>query len=203
MKAIQKRSLQTQKNILEAAEQLLRDNPYTEITMPAVAKAAKVSIGGLYGRFISREALLEEVYSRYRQRRDHMIHQLLDSSDELNVDLFQRLMRVSELFVSLHMKDTGILRSFIIHHWLTDLSKPPQDIKQEISFHLDRLTEYVIGSEVRLKKQKQRVFNVISYMVSISKDQIVITPDSHEEFNSVNAQSLITDITKMTVALLN
>ena len=202
MKAIQKRSLLTQEKILSVAEQLLRDNPYVELTIPSVAKNAEVSVGGLYGRFKSREELLAEVYNRYRLRRNERINLLLDAKDSKSSDLLQRLNCVSELFVSLHLADGGILRSFIIHHWLTASSRPSKEIKSEISSHLSRLTEYIIGGDVRLKDQSSRVSMVLGYMVSISKDSIVIKPETSAEINLIDKKSLVADITRMASSLL-
>ena len=202
MKAIQKRSLLTQEKILSVAEQLLRDNPYVELTIPSVAKNAKVSVGGLYGRFKSREELLAEVYNRYRLRRNERINLLLEAKKSESSDLLQRLSCVSELFVSLHLADGGILRSFIIHHWLTASSRPSKEIKSEISSHLSRLTEYIIGGDVRLKDQSSRVSTVLGYMVSISKDSIVIKPETSAEINLIDKKSLVADITRMASSLL-
>ncbi len=200
MKAIQKRSLQTQEKILSAAESLLRDNPYSELTIPLVAKTAKVSVGGLYARFESRDALLLAVHDRYRERRDQRIDNLVKAS-EVAVSLEESVASVTRLFVELHLEEAGILRSFIIHNWLLSHT-PPNEIKAEISNHIQQITDYVIKSQPCLESKTKRVSECIRYAISLSKDKIVITPDSMDELAQIDGEKLIKDITRMVLALI-
>lgn len=57
----QARSRETERAITESFAALLREKPFADISVAEIAERAGVSIGGLYARFPSKEALLEIV----------------------------------------------------------------------------------------------------------------------------------------------
>ena len=56
--AQQERSRRTEQAIADALTALLREKPFPQITVAEIAQTARVSVGGLYARFTSKEALL-------------------------------------------------------------------------------------------------------------------------------------------------
>lgn len=57
----QARSRETERAITDALASLLREKPFADIGVAEIAERANISIGGLYARFPSKEALLEMV----------------------------------------------------------------------------------------------------------------------------------------------
>lgn len=76
----QNRSEQTREAILDAAEELIATHGYAATSVNAVAHRAGVTIGALYGRFGSKQALLQGLYER-------LSHQTVDVFDKLIADL--------------------------------------------------------------------------------------------------------------------
>jgi AcrR family transcriptional regulator len=62
---LQERSRRTVDRILNAAERLLEQRPFAQISVHDIVRAAKTSIGSFYARFPDKEALLPVLYARY------------------------------------------------------------------------------------------------------------------------------------------
>lgn len=60
----QQRSEQTLKAILDSAESLIAQNGYAATSVSEISRGAGVTIGALYGRFDSKEALLQGLFDR-------------------------------------------------------------------------------------------------------------------------------------------
>ena len=138
----QARSFRTQERILDAVERLLNADPYGELSMPGIAAEAGVSVGGLYGRFTNREKLLEAVHARYQDRRDAMLSSRLEVA--ATGDLDQRLGAFVDAFVDLHSQNAGVLRSFIIRHWLS-AERPTGAVVREVRDHKSRIIEFLLN----------------------------------------------------------
>jgi AcrR family transcriptional regulator len=197
----QKRSAQTRERILAAAETLLNGDPFGELSMPRIAEEAGVSVGGLYGRFPSREALLDAVHARYRRRRDAKLAAAL--ADDAG-DVAARLERIARAFVDLHASDAGVLRSFIIATWLTRDGGPPADVTAEIGGHKAKMAAYVLaGAPVSQRRRiRPAVERAVRYLISVSKDQLVISPDTARELRAVDRDRLARDIAAMAQAVV-
>jgi AcrR family transcriptional regulator len=61
----QDRSRETTNRILDALELLLRDRPFSRISVRDVLRASGTSTGSFYARFPTREAMLPVLYERY------------------------------------------------------------------------------------------------------------------------------------------
>lgn len=64
----QKRSVKTHNALLDAAERLLRDRPWDEISTVDIMLEAGVSNGAIYGRFKSKDDLLVALYERHDEK---------------------------------------------------------------------------------------------------------------------------------------
>lgn len=60
----QDRSKRTMERILDAAEGIIRERGVAALTVPAVAQAARSSVGSFYARFADKEALLRTLHER-------------------------------------------------------------------------------------------------------------------------------------------
>jgi AcrR family transcriptional regulator len=64
----QNRSQQTYDALLDAAERLLREQPWEKISTVSIMVEAGVSNGAIYGRFKSKDELLVALYERHNER---------------------------------------------------------------------------------------------------------------------------------------
>ncbi|MFN0137193.1 MAG: TetR/AcrR family transcriptional regulator [Phycisphaerae bacterium] len=67
-RATQARSLATEKKIVAAALSLLSSRSFEELTVPEIAVAADVSIGGFYARFTGKQAVLDWFHDQFVTR---------------------------------------------------------------------------------------------------------------------------------------
>jgi AcrR family transcriptional regulator len=61
----QDRSQRTLERILDATEALLNERPFDQVSMAAIAKAAKASLSSIYARFESKAVLLRALHERF------------------------------------------------------------------------------------------------------------------------------------------
>ena len=189
----QARSLRTQESILDAVERLLNADPYGELSMPGIAEAAGVSVGGLYGRFANREQLMDAVHARYRTRRDTMLAEKLDP--ESHDPLAKRIGAFVDAFVDLHSQNAGVLRSFIIRHWLTG-GAPTGEVVAEVRDHKQRVVDYLLTvcPVDQRDYYSSRIRRAVEYVISISKDQIVVAPDTPADRTALDLDQLRGDL---------
>lgn len=189
----QARSLRTQESILDAVERLLNADPYGELSMPGIAEAAGVSVGGLYGRFANREQLMDAVHARYQARRDEMLLEKLDPQGETG--LAERIGAFVDAFVDLHSQNAGVLRSFIIRHWLTG-GAPTTEVLAEVRGHKQRVVDYLLTACPYNERSESadRIRRAVEYVISISKDQIVVAPDTPADRTALDLEQLRGDL---------
>ena len=64
----QRRSRESLERVLKAGEKLLAQKGYDGFTVAEVSRKAKVSVGSVYGRFQSKDALIYEIHRRLLER---------------------------------------------------------------------------------------------------------------------------------------
>lgn len=92
----QKRSHETQARLLVAAERLLADRPFEQITVGDIVREAGLSVGAFYARFSDKTAVLLALYERYdlrlaEEHRDTVLE--ADSIEELALNSCRRIVR--------------------------------------------------------------------------------------------------------------
>lgn len=110
----QSRSRATMERVLVAAEELLEDKPFDQITISEIAARSSSSPTSIYARFSDKTALLLAVHERFKERAEVRIVERLEESDAVSSspeDLFA--IYASEL-VALYRKDNHLLRSVIL-----------------------------------------------------------------------------------------
>ena len=61
----QDRSRRTLERLLDSTEALLEERPFEDISVDAIVRRAKTSVGAFYARFRDKDALLPALYARY------------------------------------------------------------------------------------------------------------------------------------------
>ena len=110
--ARQSRSLDTEDRIVAAARELLKSHAMADVKMSDIATRAGVSIGGLYARFPSKEALA--VYLADKRVFDELAKQttdIVDGSDTGVEDVVRRYMSVA---ASIYRRNRSVLRAVYI-----------------------------------------------------------------------------------------
>ncbi|HJU66233.1 MAG TPA: helix-turn-helix domain-containing protein [Gemmatimonadaceae bacterium] len=111
----QERSSRTLDRIVRAAEELLAQRPFEEITIADIVRRSRSSIGSFYARFDSKEALLPYLYDRYdRELRDRLAPRL-DPSTWQGLDLRTMCRRGVALMVDMYRERQWLLRAVALY----------------------------------------------------------------------------------------
>jgi AcrR family transcriptional regulator len=107
----QARSQDSLRRILDAAESLLEERAFGEVSIADIARRARSSVGGFYARFRDKDELLLALQERFvtelEQRFDEVEKQTRGSKD------FQALLRPSlHLLVDIYRVRRGLLMAF-------------------------------------------------------------------------------------------
>ncbi|MGH7272107.1 MAG: TetR/AcrR family transcriptional regulator [Polyangiaceae bacterium] len=103
----QVRSRETVGAILEAAARILVRHGYTGANTNRIAEDAGISVGSLYQYFPSKDAIVVELFRRYRARVVETVARHMDGVDRANIetrihDLLRSLIEAQGLYPGLH-----------------------------------------------------------------------------------------------------
>lgn len=105
----QTRSRQALERMYIATSELLADRDFDQITVKDVAEEANVSVGSVYQRFATKDALLWSLYDRYLCESEDRVSELASKSDSWDLD--QRISGLIKLTADLFSNWRGVIRS--------------------------------------------------------------------------------------------
>src|SRR5581483_11670 len=100
----QDRSRATLDRLLDAAESLLTEKPFEAATVAEIARRAGASVGAFYGRFASKEALLDCFDERFFERARAGWDQFAASPAWRDASLADSVTALVTLFVQSHRR---------------------------------------------------------------------------------------------------
>lgn len=108
----QRRSQASFERILDAAEYLIRERGFDDMTIAEVVQRSESSVGSLYARFRNKRGLLQAVQARYHERVEGAIATAFDEArDECLEDAVRRVVKV---LCNHLMSEPGLFRAFIV-----------------------------------------------------------------------------------------
>lgn len=114
----QERSRQTLERILSAAEELLQDRDFGDLTMAQLAEHAGCAVGTLYGRIPSKERLLACLYERLQTQIGSLAGEAFRTGSDL--PLRERIRILCEMSVEFLHATRGVNRAVTQHLWSQD-----------------------------------------------------------------------------------
>lgn len=110
----QKRSQQSLERFLDAAESLIKEHGFDEISVHDVAKKAGFSVGGLYARFPTKTSLLSAVRARFLDRQRAILTAEFEMGRGRDQSLDGALERAIGLLFHHFMAEGPIFRAFLV-----------------------------------------------------------------------------------------
>jgi AcrR family transcriptional regulator len=110
----QERSRETIDRFAAAAEDLLREHPFEQITVQDIVTAAGRPIGSFYARFGSKEALLPYLYQRYHDGLEDLYAARFRRVDWNALDLEQGVAEVVDLLLGLYTERRWLIRALAL-----------------------------------------------------------------------------------------
>ncbi len=111
---LQERSRRTLTRILEAAEALLGERLFEQVTIRDIVQRSKTSVGAFYSRFENKEALLPALYERYDEsmpRSRAEVLELFPLAPDLEAQVSQIVGAVTRIF----RQRRGLMRAMALH----------------------------------------------------------------------------------------
>lgn len=110
----QSRSEETLRRFLEAAESLLDQGTFDDVSIAEIARLADRSVGAFYARFENKEALFAELRRRTLTVLSNALDQYVETSDWRPLDLEQRVRQLMETMVDLYTRHRGVMRALAL-----------------------------------------------------------------------------------------
>jgi AcrR family transcriptional regulator len=199
---IQARSRATLDRILTAAEQLLEDRFFDELTIEQVLTLANVSVGSFYARFPTKDALLPALFERYRDN----LRMFLTEREKPRFVLTTLEERVREVLtrrIRRHRKRRGLLRALAI-----EMQRHPEVLSPAdhalIAEMNERLVRFLMGcrAEIGHPQPEQAIINGMFFVSSIYKEKILFPQDPHAATVTLSDDELIDELTRLYLAYL-
>ena len=110
----QRRSRESLERVLRAGERALAERGYEGFTIADVSRRAKVSVGSVYGRFESKEALVRAIQGRMMERLTGPEEQLAEAVDDAAPDLESVVARGVHALADTMDRERELLRVFMV-----------------------------------------------------------------------------------------
>jgi AcrR family transcriptional regulator len=112
--ALQKRSQASFDRILNAAESLLRDRSFDQLTISDVVRQAESSVGAFYTRFSNKDALLDALYQRFQNQAIATMERHLAPEQWESASVEQIVTQIVGFAVRFHRRHRGLLRALVL-----------------------------------------------------------------------------------------
>lgn len=110
----QRRSQESLERILDAAETLIRERGFDDMTIADVVQRAGSSVGSLYGRFQDKLALLRAVQTRYHARVENAIAAEFDGDSPRDECLEEAARRIVRVLCDYLLHEAELYRAFVL-----------------------------------------------------------------------------------------
>lgn len=110
----QARSRRTLQRILDAFEQALRTQTFEEVTVGALCKRARCSVGTFYGRVESKDVLLDHLRQRVFDEVRTTLERLFSPQRAATLSLPQLIAEQMQVLLDFHVQRRGVLRAVIV-----------------------------------------------------------------------------------------
>ncbi|MEZ4369804.1 MAG: TetR/AcrR family transcriptional regulator [Polyangiaceae bacterium] len=111
----QARSQRTLERLLDAAEQLILEQGVVDVSIPEIVARAGSSVGGFYGRFKDKDALIRALEERFLARVGSMLADVTRPEKWEDKSLEQTVSGLLEVMVQIYSDAGPLLRVFVAH----------------------------------------------------------------------------------------
>lgn len=201
--AQQARSRATAERIVEAAESLLAERPFDDLTVTEIAGEAGVSVGGFYARFERKEALLGALHRRYEERRTRRLETALAKERWIGRDPVDRVRGVIAEMVDLMVENRHVLRTFLLRYWSS-----PEDVTPILAERLGDVYEsarqilLLDRARMRADDPEEAARAALGIVMGALRDILVMKPESVPGHPRLPRERLIDYLTSAALAIL-
>lgn len=181
----------------------MRRKHFDEISIAEVVKEARTSVGNFYGRFGSKEALLDALHERYQDDRNVLWNQFFAREGAKRSTLEERVDRFVRMIIENYRARTGVFRTLVIRQWRYPDSLDVRNrrllddlYRKSAAFLLQR------KSEIRHPKPARAVEIGVTAVLAACRENIVLRPKRMPASVKVGDETLAKELSRMLVAYL-
>ena len=199
----QERSVQSLGRLLDAAERLMKQHDFDDISVEAIVKEAGTSVGNFYGRFVSKAALLNALHVRYEHDRTKAWRALLENLTIGSVTLRYRIQALVRFAIRNYRERAGVFRTLVIRQW-----RDPRQLSARNRILLAGLYDDACAlllknrSEIRHPNPDRAVRIGFAAIVAACRETIVMRPKSLPASLVVTDEELADELSRMLHAYL-
>lgn len=108
------RGLATRERLLDAAERLLRDKLFEQISIAEIVRRARATVGSFYNLFAEKDDLLPALYERSCRRTIDQLDELLAPARWRGAALADVVDGVVRALVDLYQRERGTMRALVL-----------------------------------------------------------------------------------------
>lgn len=112
---LQERSAKTLEKIVEAAESLLKEKPFEQVTIRDIVSRAGCPISSFYARFKSKDDLLPHLYQRYDTRVGPNMSEMMSKLDPAKLTLEKAVELGIDLMLETYSRDRWLMREIALY----------------------------------------------------------------------------------------
>jgi AcrR family transcriptional regulator len=199
----QERSAQSLVRLLDAAERLMQQQHFEDISVAQIAGEAGTSIGNFYGRFNSKDDLLLILHERYQDDRLKLWREFFDGADWTEMRLADRALPLIRMIIRNYRARSGVFRTLVLQQW-----RYPEKV--------DARTREVLGGlykdgfeflrecrrEIRHPKPERAIEIGIAAVLAACRENIVMRPKVLPASLMVSDEELAVELSHMLCAYL-
>ncbi len=199
---LQARSRRTLDRLLDAAEALLGDRSFDDVTIADVVRRARSSVGAFYARFPDKDALLDALYDRHQAQVTAALGEALDPKHWLNDPVSQIVEQLVHELVKLHLAKRGLLRALVLRgHMKPDWRYDDPAARGQLS--LARVGELIGSRRDEIAHPEPKMAASLGFlMVLATLREKLLFGDSTASALRVDAQQLERELVRAYLAYL-
>lgn len=149
---------------------------FADITVAAIAKEARSSVGVFYSRFPDKLALLHHLDERFAEEAEDAIETWFDSDRWKGRPFSEASREVVEFLFGFHARKRGMLKSVILEA-RTNPNERFQQTGRRLVLVIDRVAEFLLSwrSEMRHPHPDRRVRLALMMTISLIRDLVVFS----------------------------
>ncbi len=176
---LQARSREKLERVLTAAEELLEEHLFEQLSMTAVAERAGVAVGTIYTRFASKEDLLPALFERHQRAVGPRLASLLSKLDA-TPELKERVRALVRFAVRYHRQHRGLLRALTMYVRAHPDSVPARAFVERTAQYR-AVAEVLVGNDESIPAAKpvEEALFLLGVVNSVCREQVLfddVTP---------------------------
>jgi AcrR family transcriptional regulator len=188
---LQRRGQETADRFATAAETLLRDRPFEEISIHDIVRSAGRPIGSFYARFASKEALLPYLYQRYHDDLERTFQARVDRVDWDALDFEEAVAAVVDVLLGQYVERRWLLRAMALFARARPEALPPDlvDRRRRVFDHAVRALDRH-RSRIAHRDREAAIRFGIFMVSSVAREKLLFGEAPHARVTPMTARFL-------------